>query len=96
VKTDMAPTEPEVDAIVVGAPVSIKTITGKSFRGVKLTWTVDAEKARQYRKHYRPRCDIVLAQICWNSTGGLYFLPAEAQQRAFKALGRDSSTQARH
>lgn len=34
--------------------------------------------------------DIVLAQISWNKTGGLYLFPVEAQQRAFEALGRET------
>ena len=87
---EMPPTEAQVDVAVHGNPVSIKTITGKSFRGVKLIWTVDAEKAAEFRRDYCPRCDIVLAQICWNSMGGLYFLPAAAQQRTLRALGSES------
>lgn len=34
-------TEPEVDVRLLGEPVSVKTITGKRFSGVKLIWTVD-------------------------------------------------------
>jgi len=90
VDTKIAATETEVDDKVFGSPVSIKTITGASFRGVKLIWTVDAEKALQYCEHYRPRCDIVLAQISWNKVGGLYLFPVEAQQRAFNVLGREA------
>lgn len=36
VETEIPITEPEVDANLFGEPVSIKTITGKSFGGVKL------------------------------------------------------------
>ena len=35
VETEIPITEPEVDARVFGEPISIKTITGKSFGGVK-------------------------------------------------------------
>lgn len=50
VETEIPITEPEVDAKLFGAPVSIKTITGKSFGGVKLIWTVDAQKAREFKE----------------------------------------------
>lgn len=43
VETEIPITEPEVDARLFGEPISIKTITGKGFGGVKLIWTVDAE-----------------------------------------------------
>jgi len=46
VKTEIPITEPEIDVRLFGNPVSIKTITGKDFGGVKLIWTVDAQKAR--------------------------------------------------
>jgi hypothetical protein len=59
-----------VDAKVFGEPVSIKTITGKGFGGVKLIWTVDARKAKEFRENYSPHCDILLAQINWNDLGG--------------------------
>ena len=38
-------TEPEVDVRLFGEPLSIKTISGRKPSGVKLIWTVDAEKA---------------------------------------------------
>ena len=42
VKVDIPITEPVVDAELFGKPLSIKTITGRGFSGVKLIWTVDA------------------------------------------------------
>jgi len=90
VESSVSATENEIDAKVLGSPVSIKTITGTSFRGVKLIWTVDEQKALQYCEHYRPFCDIVLAQISWNSTAGFYLLPVESQQRVFDMLGRET------
>jgi len=41
VETMIPITEPEVDVKLFGKPISIKTITGKGFSGVKLIWTVD-------------------------------------------------------
>lgn len=88
VETEIPITEPEVDARVFGEPVSIKTITGKSFGGVKLIWTVDPQKAEEFRENYYPHCDILLVQINWSANGGLYFIPVDAQKRLFERIGR--------
>jgi len=89
VKTDIPITEPEVDVELFGQPLSIKTITGRGLSGVKLIWTVDAQKAREFRENYYPRCDILLMQIVWNANGGFYYIPLEAQKRLFEAMGRE-------
>jgi len=88
VETEIPITEPEVDAKLFGEPVSIKTITGKSFGGVKLIWTVDAQKAKEFREHYYPHCDILLVQINWNDTGGFYYIPLDVQKRLFDRIGK--------
>jgi hypothetical protein len=90
VKTDIPITKPEVDVELFGQPVSVKTITGKGFGGVKLIWTVDAQKAREFRENYSPCCDILFVQIVWNAKGGFYYIPLEAQGRLFESIGRDS------
>jgi len=63
VETDIPITEPEVDVRLFGEPISIKTITSRGFGGVKLIWTVDPQKAKEFREGYRPCCDILLVQI---------------------------------
>jgi hypothetical protein len=88
VETEIPITEPEVDAELFGKPVSVKTITGKGFGGVKLIWTVDAQKAREFRENYYPHCDILLVQINWNDVGGFYYIPLEAQKKLFDKIGR--------
>jgi hypothetical protein len=90
VETEVPITEPEVDAKLFGKPVSIKTITGKSLGGVKLIWTVDAEKAKEFRENYDPHCDILLVQINWNDVGGFYYIPLCVQKRLFDRLGRNN------
>lgn len=82
-------TEPEVDVRLFGKPISIKTITGKGFSGVKLIWTVDAQKAKEFREAYYPHCDILLIQINWNSIGGFYYIPLEAQKGLFDRIGKE-------
>jgi len=90
VETEIAITEPEIDAQVFGQSVSIKTITGKSFGGVKLIWTVDAQKASEFREIYYPHCDLLLAQIIWGGAGGFYHIPLKAQTDLFDRIGRES------
>jgi len=89
VETGIPITEPEVDLELFGQPVSIKTITGTSFSGVKLIWTVDAQKAREFRENYYPRCDALLVQVNWDADGGFYYLPLEVQRRVFGEIGRE-------
>ena len=89
VKTDIPIIEPEVDVELFGHPISIKTITGTGFSGVKLIWTVDSQKAREFLENYSPCCDILLVQIAWKSKGGFYYIPLEAQERLFDKIGRE-------
>ncbi len=74
VETEIPITESEVDVKLFGNPISIKTITGKGFSGVKLIWTVDPQKAIEFRKDYYPHFDILLVQINWGGFGGFYYL----------------------
>jgi len=90
VETEIPITEPEVDVKLFGDPVSIKTITGKGFGGVKLIWTVDARKAREFRGTYTPHYDMLLVQINWEDIGGFYYIPSEVQQRLFTQMGRQN------
>ncbi|BDC36462.1 hypothetical protein MTLP_11440 [Candidatus Methanoliparum sp. LAM-1] len=90
VETEIPITEPEVDIKLFKEPVSIKTITGKNFGGVKLIWTVDAQKAKEFRESYYPHCDILLVQISWNDTGGFYYIPLATQKRLFDKIGREN------
>jgi Restriction endonuclease ThaI len=89
VKTDTPITAKEIDVILFDEPISIKTFTGKKVKGVKLIWSVDAEKALHFKNNYYPECDILLAQINWNDLGALYLLPKEAQQEVINKIGRD-------
>ncbi len=89
VETEIPITEPEIDVRLSGKPVSIKTKKGKGFAGVKLIWTVDTQKAREFRETYHPHCDILFIQINWDDTGGFYYIPEEAQKRLFDRVGRE-------
>jgi hypothetical protein len=88
VETEIPITEPETDVKLFGHPISIKTITGMG--GVKVIWTVDAQKVREFRETYTPKCDILLVLIKWGAVGNFYYIPLEVQQRIFKSIGRES------
>jgi hypothetical protein len=89
VETEIPITEPEVDVKLFGQPISIKTITCKMFSGVKLIWTVDTQKAREFSDNYYPRCDTLLAQVNWHFKGAFYYLPLEVQRKVFENIGRE-------
>lgn len=89
VRTDIPIVEPQIDVELFGQPVSVKTITGIGFSGVKLIWTVDAQKAKEFLESYYPRCDILLVQIVWNGRGGFYYIPVEAQKKLFEEIGEN-------
>lgn len=88
VETEIPITEPEVDVRLFGEPVSIKTKTD-SFTGVKVIWTVDSEKAKEFRENYYPCCDILLVLIKWNDIGGMYCIPVRIQRALFDEIGRE-------
>lgn len=87
VETQIPITEPEVDVRLFGYPISIKTITGLG--GVKFSWTVDAQKAREFMETYTPKTDILLVQIQWSGVGSFSYIPLEVQQRILKGMGRE-------
>jgi hypothetical protein len=88
VETEIPITEAEVDVELFSEPISIKTITGKSFAGVKLIWTVDAQKAREFLDAYYPHCGMIVVQINWEEVGGFYWIPLEVQKELFDKIGR--------
>ncbi len=90
VETELPITEPETDVKLFGNPISIKTITRKTFGGVKLIWTVDEEKALEFRDNYKPHCDMILVQINWDSEGGFFYIPLHVQLEILNEIGIDN------
>lgn len=82
---------PEEDVYLFGEPISVKAAKmGRSnqLARVKLKWTVNGIKAKEFSGTYFPACDLLMAQICWNKiAGGLYYIPKEVQQRVFTEMG---------
>jgi hypothetical protein len=90
VEAEIPITEPEVDVILYGSPISIKTITGKNLNGVKLSWTVDESKAKEFQNNYYPKCDVILIHINWNNFGAFYYIPLSVQEKVFREIGREN------
>jgi hypothetical protein len=90
VDTDLPITLPEVDVVVKNQPLSIKTATGARLSGVKLIWSVDAQKALEFKERYEPVCDLMLAQIYWHNRGFLYLFPKQTQKDVLESIGRDT------
>ena len=88
INTEIPITETEVDVYVDSYPISIKTVSGKNLGGIKLIWTVDPLKAKEFLENYQPKCDLLLVQINWNDFGCMYLIPIEVQSQVLKKLGR--------
>lgn len=55
---------------------------------MKLIWTVDTHKAKEFRENYYPHSDILLVQINWNDIGGFYYIPLNVQKVLFDRIGK--------
>ncbi len=89
IKTNIPITEKETDVIVFDEPISIKTVTNKKVVGVKLIWTVDAQKALEFINNYSPECDVLLVHINWDARGGIYLLSKETQKEVLEEYGKE-------
>jgi len=89
INTDIPIIEKETDVIVFDEPISIKTVTNKKVVGVKLIWTVDAEKAVEFINTYSPECDMLLVHINWSSNGAMYLVSKETQKEILLEYGKE-------
>lgn len=90
VDTVLSAKEAEIDVKLFDNPISIKTITSNYHRGIKLSWTVDAQKSSEFSEHYEPSCDMIYVHINWNNAGGLYYISREIQQQTLFEIGREN------
>jgi hypothetical protein len=90
VETKIPITQAEIDVKLFGNPISIKTVTGKNPSGIKLIWTVDAQKSIEFSKNYYPSCDMILVQINWADGGGFYYVPKEIQIETLRSMGHEN------
>jgi hypothetical protein len=91
VDLDIPITEHEVDVRVLGHPLSIKTVTARSQKtpAVKIVWTVDRDKVKEFVQTYEPKYDMLLVIVRWGKTGGFYGIPLQAQREIFEKLGKE-------
>ncbi len=84
-------TAPETDVIVSNTPLSIKTTTTSSDRWspIKLIWTVDPQKALEFKSNYTPSCDMMVAKIRWGGQGKLLLFSKESQCAVLERIGRE-------
>ncbi len=87
VNSNLPITVAETDVIVFDNPISIKTITNRTLSGVKLIWTVDAEKAQEFSMNYSPSCDMIFIHIDWSNGGGFYLIPKNLQVNLLENIG---------
>ena len=86
VDTNIPATEKEIDVILDGKGLSIKTITEKG--GIKAVWTVDAQSSKEFLKEYKPKCDIILVQTWWGKDkDSFFYMPLSVQMEVFKKVG---------
>lgn len=78
----------EADCAIGDVPLSIKTVTGKTRNNVRIKWTVDQERVREFIDAFAPGCDLLIVRILWDGEGRISYIPLEAQQRVFAALGK--------
>jgi len=87
--TNIPITENETDVIVFKESISIKTVTNKKIVGVKLIWTVDAQKALEFINTYKAECDMLFVNINCNGDGGMYLMPKEVQTEILNQYGKE-------
>jgi hypothetical protein len=96
-ETEIPITMSEVDVIFFRQSISIKTIT--SYSGVKVIWTIDAQKAFEFYNTYQPKCEMLLTQLRWDlkeknikkgaHPGGLFYVPLQVQKEVLADIGKD-------
>ena len=80
-------TSPELDVIVCGQNLSIKTKSGKGCSGVKLLWASDWIRMNRFVEDFKPNSDLLYVNIVWNSNGGVFLIPKKAQRDVLDSLG---------
>ncbi|MBF8267092.1 MAG: hypothetical protein HW388_600 [Dehalococcoidia bacterium] len=77
--------EADIDCYVDNQPLSIKTVTSSG--GLRLKWTSNAVKAREFIQNYIPLSDLLVVRIVWGNSGSVRYIPLSSQQSTFQRLG---------
>lgn len=76
---------PDIDCYVDSAPLSIKTVSSSS--GIRLKWTSNEVKAKQFMDGYQPMSDLLVVRIIWKKLGGIQFISQDIQKLVFHQIG---------
>ena len=74
VNVNLPVNETEIDFILFKKPISIKTISSKTIKNIKIIWTTDFIKVRNFVNHYVCKSDLLIIHVNWNFTGGIYLV----------------------
>ena len=85
VKPSTSAVEADVDCYVGDGALSIKTV--KDSGEIRVKWTVDQEKVREFMESFAPECDLLITRIRWGKNGRISYIPLEVQQQVFAQLG---------
>ncbi|MCS6876577.1 MAG: ThaI family type II restriction endonuclease [Aquificaceae bacterium] len=82
---------PEADVVIEGhdIPISIKTKTGKSYSGVKLSWTVDWKKVDEFYRKYEPSTDMLFVFVNWGAEELFCYIPQKIQLDVLNTIGKE-------
>lgn len=83
-------TSSEIDVLVNGNPVSIKTkMNAASGAGVKLVWTSDWDRVDQFVDEYMPTSHLLFINVTWGEESGFYLIDRSTQRELWRDMGRD-------
>ena len=89
VKPNTSAVEADIDCYIGDVPLSIKTVTGPNMGGIRIKWTSDQQKAKEFIDSFNPECDLLIVRIIWEGLGRISYIPEEVQHRIFGKLGRE-------
>ena len=75
----------DIDCYVDDQPLSIKTVSQSG--GIRIKWTSNAVRAREFMSTYLPRSDLLVIRIAWGEHGSIRYIPLAVQQSTFGRLG---------
>ena len=76
---------PDLDCSVDSEGLSIKTVSLAG--GIRLKWTSNEVKAREFMDNYQPAGNLLVIRIAWGQTGTVRLLPLGLQQSIFHKIG---------
>jgi hypothetical protein len=76
---------PDVDCFVDSEPLSIKTVSLSG--GIRLKWTSNAVKAKEFMESYQPKGHMLVIRVIWGATGTMRLIPLNLQKQVFNQIG---------